>query len=340
MKRYSWILGCVSLCLLWEARGAIRDEALQQVGDKVIVPQVVEFVAKAELLQRALEAWVTDGSDAKRQEAANAWKEARLSWKRGTVSLFGPAKTLHSRARVDFSPANLSLLLRTVNGNAVLDATYVEEQLGASQKGLGALEYFLFPSKEGDELLQGGEAKAKRARQFAALIGENLVGHARRHAEAWKTFEPQLAKSGQEGVNQVASQVSAELDIVMNQSFGLWIKALEGGANARLTGIRSGHVGRDIDAVIMGVESMVNGRNGIGFDEVVKAAGSPAGKNLSEALKKVRAAVEVAEKEKGVEQVKALRTAQETCRVALRIVRTEWVSALGATLLFNDNDGD
>jgi predicted lipoprotein len=158
MIRLFKIAACAAM-IAHPVSAAVRDDAVANIAQKIIVPQTDDFARKADALSATLEAWVKDGSDSKKAAAAEAWKAARQSWKRCGAALFGPSQTLHTRARVDFSPANAALLTRTIGANSPLDEKYIEEQLGASQKGFGALEFLLFPGTVGGEIAHSMRGK-------------------------------------------------------------------------------------------------------------------------------------------------------------------------------------
>ncbi len=130
----------------------LRQAALENIAQNVIVAQYEDFAAKAQALEEAAQAWQREASDETRQTAQAAWSDAMGSWQRAEVYQFGPAGAmgvveggedirdfvyswpLTSACRVDQEIVS--------EDYADADTFFAEERV--TVRGLDAMEYLLF----------------------------------------------------------------------------------------------------------------------------------------------------------------------------------------------------
>ena len=219
---------------------ALRAQVLASIGDNVIVPRQVSFVALASSLEAALDAAAADPSnDALVSAAQDAWREAVTAWQELEVMQVGPAGLrTESRGGLDLRNAiyqwDLSLCptdVQTVQEG--YDDPDAIDSSAAAPRGLWFIEYLLFSedtaenncsalntiNEEGtwNAFAQTGEIRPRRLRYAASLA--TLV---RRSAEAlvaaWApeggnfieelrapTRSGALYGTAQEGLNEVSN---------------------------------------------------------------------------------------------------------------------------------------
>ena len=117
-----------------------REEVLVALTDTVIVPGYREAAGAMDELRAALDglcaAPAADGLAAARA----AWRAARGSWLRTQATWFGPVMERRSRSLVDWSPVDPPRIEETLAGRDAVSPEVVREFLGASQRGVGAME--------------------------------------------------------------------------------------------------------------------------------------------------------------------------------------------------------
>src|SRR5215475_351906 len=146
-----------------------RRMMLRDLANVVIVPAYEGLTADADALVAALDQ-LDDRPDAASLAAAqDAWRRTRAAWKQSEAFAIGPAETLRTASKIDWSPIRADRIEGEINGTADLTADYVED-LGANVKGFLAIEYLLFDPDGGDRAVVDALAAAPRRRQFARAL--------------------------------------------------------------------------------------------------------------------------------------------------------------------------
>jgi predicted lipoprotein len=130
----------------------LRQAALDNIAQNVIVSQYEDFAVKAQALEDATQAWDREGTGEARLAAQAAWGDAMRSWQRAEVYQFGPAGAmgvvLGGEDIRDFvyswpltSPCRVDQ--EVVSQDYTDAATFFAEER-VNVRGLDAMEYLLF----------------------------------------------------------------------------------------------------------------------------------------------------------------------------------------------------
>jgi uncharacterized protein len=168
------------------------------------VPASEEFARRAAALQDAsVRACERPGAD------AGAWRErwtaAVLAWDRLSAVTLGPLVSRRSQRRIDFAPVRPDSIRRAVQAApAGLEAL---ERIGATAKGLGALESMLWGAPD---------VATPQACRYAALLAQDIDAEAR-------ALATEFAALARRDWNADPAAAAAAMDEWINQ----WVGGLE-----------------------------------------------------------------------------------------------------------------
>jgi uncharacterized protein len=335
-----------------------RRQMLSSLATSVITPTYEQLVVDADALLGAARELETAPSPAALAAAQQAWRVARSTWKQGQAFAIGPAETLRTASKIDFSPIRTDRIEQEVAGDADLDASYIED-LGANVKGFLALEYLLFDPDGGDAAVLGALA-VERRRQYARALAENLRDQAVLLRDAWEPdggdFSGELAMAGvgsgafpsiKSAVDALVNQLIFTSDDIGNQ---LLAALGNDGGSARPDAIDARRSGSGLADLIDRVSGIQNaylgtyaGYSGYGFSRVVAEIDPHADgaigltiRRLLEALMRIPEPLE----QSIVDERPAVENAQGRAADLVRSLEIDLVSALGTTVRFNPSDGD
>lgn len=338
--------GAPSSCVVPLGDGPRRVVAGELVNE-VIVPTFDEVVVRAQAMQTAAHAFETANDTAALGALRTAWRAARVPWKQTDAFRFGPT-TLESLAvAIDQVPVDPARIDTELAGTATLDAAYFAS-LGANKKGFHAIEYLIFPDDVVDD----------RQRAFVAGCADDLVANALLLREAWRAQAALLAAPG--ASNASYPTIKASIDALVNES----VFQAELIADARLgkpagtsTGgvvdpalQESGPSDNSIDDMLHSLESIRNvyygsrdGTPGGGIGELVAKERPATDHRMREALAFAALAIGSLPRpytKALVQERHLVLGAYMAVQELQALYATEVVANLGATLKFNDNDGD
>jgi len=333
------------------ARGLVND---------VVVPSLLRSAAAAHPLPTAVERFVDTPTLARLADAQQAWRTARAAWKETEAFAFGPATDLRLAVAIDQSPIDPAKIDVELAGTAALDEVFVEN-LGANKKGFHAIEYLMFlPGDDAgvvDSFLGGGLAARRGA--LVVALARNLDRKMGQLEVAWTdAYSSQL--SGPGSANATYPTIKSVIDTVVNECVFL----AETVANTRLgkpIGLASGGTPEpeleesgpsdnsiaDMLGALRGIRNVYVGAIGEtgdqGIGRLIAARAPATDRAVRDALAGALAAVEAIPRPYAqalLDRRPELAAAHEAVKELKRILATEVIAVLGATLKFNDNDGD
>jgi predicted lipoprotein len=365
-----WVRGAacgVALALLGCAPVPLSDGerrvALRGTTERVIVPTYTELAERArDLAERLDELAAAPGLD-ELQGARESYRAVRAPLGEAAALDFGPAEELHASAALDQSPIDTAKLEVELAANTEITAESVR-LLGANKRGLHAIEYLLFPDDDAEleaSLLADDEA-GQRRRAFASAAASVVVQNAEALLEAWAQGEGDYARRFSEpgAPDSVSPGVQAGLDTLLNQTVVL----SEVLANVKLgkplgvttgTGVdveaqesaRAGASLSDMRANLRGIQNVYFGARGAesepSLSTLVRAKSPSADRNCRAALRAAEAALEAVPEPFSTALTDAperVRAAYDAIKDLKRVLATEVLGSLGASLKFSDNDGD
>jgi predicted lipoprotein len=340
-----------------------RRIMLQDVGQLVILPTYDSLVAEASGLASAAATLELTPDASTLAGAQDAWRRARAVWKQSEAFAIGPAETLRTANRIDWSPVRTDRIEAELASDDAITAAWVED-LGTNLKGFLAIEYLLFDPVGGDSaVLQAvtGEDGPRR-RAFIRAASENLRDQTILLRDAWAPtggdFVGTLAAAGPG--NATFPTVKSAVDKLVNQLIFL----AEDVADHQLLvplGVRNGGVPRPdlIDANrsgngmsdlldnLTGLQNVYfavyGDRRGQGFSAIVSELNPQTDNVLGLAIRRsfeTATRISVPLEEAVSDEPELVSRAQVRSKELMQRLEVDLVSVLGSTLRFNPSDGD
>lgn len=353
------VVAIVAACVDIPMGDGPRKRMLRDVAENVIAPQHEELAERAAEMRGAVDALIAAPDEARLEVAQAAWRAAREPWQASMVFRVGPVMEDLFDSRMDQWPVDRARIETEIAGTAELTTAYVGG-LGANKKGFHAVEELLFDAEGGDaaviDALTTG-ANADRRRAYLAAAATVLATDAAALDAAWRAdggaFVVNVADIG--GAGPFAT-VKDATDAVVNEMVFL----SEYVADARLgkpMGKQNGGVPQldlvvsapsdasidDMLANLRGIEAAFDGTDAGGLGALVERTSPTTARRVRTELAAAQAAVAAIPRPFAASvaaQAPEVDAAWEATRALRLTLATEVISVLGATLSFNDNDGD
>lgn len=371
-KRWGWLLlGCVLCagapsvvgCAPEPLPDGDRRVALQGTTERVILPTHRELRERSSELSALLDELASDPTTADLPATRQAYLDVRGPLEEAEAFAFGPAEELNTFKSIDDSPVDTVKIDAELASDSELNAARVR-QLGTNKRGLHAIEYLLFPSDDAEleAALLADDVAGERRRRFASGAGQLVADAARALDEAWLPEKGGYARRFSEpgAPDSVEATVQLCLDTLLNQTVVLSEvlanvklgKPLGAGTGGRidaslqesgraraslgdmlsnLRGVRSIYLGSRDDAKVTSLSSLVHAKS--------PAADMHALAALDEAEAALRDVPEPLDDALN-DSPEQVQKAYDAVKSLKRVLATEVLSTLGASLKFSDNDGD
>ena len=358
------LLALATTCTPVPLGEGVRRGAVRALTEQVVVPGLDEVVLRAGAMTEAARALADAPSQATLDVAQEAWRAARRPWKETEAFAFGPAMTDRLAAAIDQVPVDPAKIELEAAGTAELTDLYVDT-LGANRKGFHAVEYLLFRGDDDAAVLASltTDAGAVRRRELAAVLARGVARDAGRLQAAWAPaagggYAETVTSPG--AANATYPTIKSVVDAFVNESVFLAELAADARLGAPL-GLSTGGTPRpeleesgpsdnslaDLAAAVRGMRNVYTGSRdgtpGGGIGALVAARGPATDRELREAFDTALAAIDAIPRpfRTAVALHRAeVQAAYDAVKELKRILGTEVIALLGATLKFNDNDGD
>lgn len=360
------VAGLAVLGALWACGGGSdsahagpRRTMLNELANYVILAGYERLTSEAIALVDATAALETSASAATLAGAQQAWRNTRAAWKQSEAFAIGPAETLRTAAKIDFSPIRADRIESAIRDGGAPTAASIED-LGANQKGFLAIEYLLF-DPDGDDsavLAQPGDA---HRRAFVRALAENLRDQVTALRDAWApaggNFINELVTAGQ-GSTKFPTVKSA-VDELVNQLIFLSEEIADAqllAALGRDSGTpdpealdahRSENGLADLLDDLSGLQNMYYGayagQDVSGFSDVIVTSTPDIDGSIGLAIRRsFETATRIPDPLETAlyEEPELVERAQVRAKELMRSLEVDLVSALGTTLRFNPSDGD
>jgi predicted lipoprotein len=270
---------------------------------------------------------------------------------------------LGSFQALDSAPVDTAKIDAELAGDSELDAAHVGK-LGTNKRGLHAIEYLLFPADDAglEAALLADDAAGERRRQFVSAAGQLVARAALELEQAWQPEKGDYARRFSEpgAPDSVDPTVQLGLDTLLNQTVVLSEvlanvklgKPLGAGSGGRIDPAlqESGRAGTSLSDMLSNLRGIRNVYLGTRDDEKVTSlstlvhAKSPtvdvhalaALDDAEAALRDLPEPLDTALSDSPAQVQKAY----DAVKTLKRVLATEVLSTLGASLKFSDNDGD
>jgi len=328
-----------------------RTVALRDIADKVIAPGYQDLAVRARALTNAVEQ-LAKAPDAKSLQAAgDAWSATLLAARRLQAFQAGPMTEREYASSFYYWQVLPVRMEAVVESPRAIDKAMVDE-LGATTKGLFALEYLLFgrtnsePGADALKLLAGSE----RRRSYTLALARDIEMKAGELARDWERSDAQGAKAkfvagGQESLNVLVNQLASTIESIAENRIK-FVLSLPQPVSRQLDRIEGSHSGTSLGGIVAmmeGVRTMYKGGDGSGLDDAVRQVNADLEQRLEEKLDAALAALVGLEsplERAVVEKREEVQKAYEAVRALEIAFKTELPSVLGVTITFNSGDGD
>lgn len=356
-------VGLSSACAPVPLPDGERRVALRATTEQVILPTYAELRDRCAELSAALDGLASEPPEVDLGELRGLYLEARAPLKEAEAFGFGPATELRSPALLDQAP----IAPQKIDAELAADTELTQKSVrafGADKRGLHAIEYLLFPADDTDleaKLVEGTSEGARR-RLYLSLVGRIVRDAAVELDDAWSPASGDYARrfSAPGAEDSVSKTVQAGLDTLLNESVFL----AELVADAKLgkpLGLanggridpgaqeseRSGASIADVLGNLRGIRNVYlgtrDGSVGASLSSLVQAKSPTVNHHALDALEGAEAAVRAIPEpltEALVDEPETVTAAYDAIKTLKHVLATEVLGTLGASLKFNDNDGD
>jgi len=341
------------------AQTVTKEALLRNMVQDVIAPAYQELALKCHALTESLEGFVKIANSESLEKARQAWGAALLSSRRIQWLQTGPIADREYLSSFYYSKVLAIRIEAVVKSPRAIDDSYLGE-LGATAKGMFALEYLLFDRKvqqsaEGSQpvatvLASFSGADATRRGQYVLALARDLETKAGHLAADWAATGEQSAPAkfvagGQESLNRVINQLAQFIEQIAEQriDFVLHLPQPIAPQLNRVEGSASGTSQQSVVALLRGAQKLYRGADGGGLEVYLKHLNGPLAERLKGQFESAIAAVESigAPLEQVVpENPASVQNAQDKTRALEVLCKTDLASVLGVTLTFSSNDGD
>jgi predicted lipoprotein len=334
-----------------------RGAMLEGIGTTVIVPGHETLVAEAESLDGVAAAFVAEPTEAALAELRERWLATEIAWK--GVQLFQLEGLLILHNAIEKRPARDDFIEETVSALnegrlAGIDAAFIE-RAGATSKGLGAIEYLVYPPGLEPAAVVALYAQSGRGEYLRATT-ENLVAKARELRAYWAPGEggylSTFVASDSDGadirgsVSRLANRIIEVHEISTQHGLGRPMGRSTDGI-PRPEEVEAPLSGRSLELLVATVETLRRTIDA-GLDDYLdhldlSGDAAPLSQRISEqyevaltALRAIEGPLQVAV----VERPAQVERAYEAMRALIVLLKTEMAAQLGITVTFSDTDGD
>lgn len=352
-------LGCAPVPL---ADGE-RREALRQATEQVILPTYSDLAERTAELSQLLDELALAPERVALSDIRQQYLATRGPLEESQAFGFGPAEELRSAAAIDQQPIDEATIDAELAGTAELTAQRLSS-IGANKRGLHAIEYLLFPEDdpELEAALRDASEPGARRRQFLAAAAALVAKNAGALRDAWAAdggdYGRRFAEPG--GPDSISKDVQAGLDTLLNHAvflsevvadtkLGKPLGSATGGAidPSAQESERSGASLSDALGNLRGVRNVYfgsrDGSIGPSLSTLVRTKSPATDLRARQALDEAEANLLAVPEPLTValmDSPELVTAAFEAVKTLKRVLATEVLGSLGASLKFNDNDGD
>ncbi|UQA62238.1 imelysin family protein [Polyangium aurulentum] len=346
-------------CEVPRADDSAQQAVMHDLAYEVMLPINAEVEDEALALATAVGAYCDAPSDETLSAAQDAWRAARVPWKHAEAFRFGPAEDLRLGSAIDFWPVRPDSVESAITAAPVPVTPEHIASLGASAKGMPALEYLLFDPAGA---LGGSDEVAKRRCSFARALGETIGKDATTIHQAWSpeggAFVDQVAlagagsklfATGQDGVARVVNLIISQLHQISEKKLGGPLGVSTGAApdSTTVESRFSDNSTEDLLNNLRGMEEIYLGQHGEhsgkGLSSLVRPKSAPIDDAVRKALEDAKAkaaAIPGPLRLAIVNDAAAVQAALDSAKALRRLFTADVASVLGVSVTLSDSDGD
>ena len=342
-----------------EASGAAapsKQEVIASLTDGLILPRFRSVAEEMSNAQAALHALCSDPSADTLADARTAWREARAEWLRSQAIWFGPVMDRRSRSLVDWAPVDPERIEKSLSKRETVTANDVREFLGATQRGMGAIEYVVF-GDDAEVLASLGERGGIRCRYLTAL-GDVAAEETAAVVADWAgdgtdsdgyagyfKGTANIALVDQQAVDEVVRTSVFITRSISDMRLGQALGETDGHPDpSAIPGGAGNNAVSDLRNQVLGMRDTYQGAGDtLGISDLVRGVSPAADERMRGHFEQALAAVDGLEeplRETIAQDPGPAQLAYQRMQELQRALNTEVVSLLGVTVGFSDSDGD
>ena len=340
------------------AQSVTKDVLLRNIVRDVIVPGYQELAAKSHALTVALEDFTKAPTPESLDRARKAWVAALLASRHIQWLQTGPIADREYIASFCYAKVLPARMEEVLNSSRAIDDSYLAE-LGATAKGMFALEHLLFGRKSDPAVTNAATVsvlelfsrpESPRRRQYVLALARDLEAKASQLDKDWTAPGDQGAAakfvaSGQDSLNRVVNHLAQLIEQVAEQriNFVLQLHPPISRQFDRIEGSASGTSSQSATALLQGAQKLYRGAEGAGLETYLKHLNAPLAERSQGMFETAIAAVQAigAPQEDVVSRNRAsVEDAYQKTRALEVLCKTDLASALGVTITFTSGDGD
>ena len=333
-----------------------KQEVITSLTDGLILPRFRSVAEEMSDAQAALHALCSDPSPEALADARTGWREARAEWLRSQAIWFGPVMDRRSRSLVDWAPVDPERIEKSLSKRETVTANDVREFLGATQRGMGAIEYVVF-GDDTEVLASLGERGGIRC-QYLTALGDVAAEETAAVVADWAgdgtdsdgyagyfKGTANIALVDQQAVDEVVRTSVFITRSISDMRLGKALGAADGHPDpSAIPGGAGNNAVSDLRNQVLGMRDTYQGADGtLGISDLVRGVSPAADERMRGHFQQALAAVdglgeplrETVAQDPGPAQL-----AYQRMQELQRALNTEVVSLLGVTVGFSDSDGD
>jgi len=340
-----------------EQKNFSREAMLRDLAQKVIAPGYARLAANCRMLADNIEAFNASPDQAALDRARASWNAAFVAADSLRCFQTGPVAERQLVSTFYYwqaAPNRIEAIVK--DPSQTIDQTLLDN-VGATVKGLYAMEYFLFDRRGGQLAEPPDSARAldlltasPRRRAYLLALARDADGKAGQLAADWSATGPQsaaekFAAGGQASLNLLVNQLTQSIENTLQNHLQLTL-ALAAPVDRQLNRIKGGRSGSSLQSVVVALESVdrfYRGENGLGLRDSVNRLNPALGARVQDKLTAaIAAAREIGEplERAAVDKRAALQNAVDQAHEMEVLFKVDLVSALGVTITFTSGDSD
>lgn len=194
-----------------------REDMLSSLVLDLAVPDVQALEVESERLYGELLRLTEQPGLEQLTRAKQQWQRALLCFRDIQVLRTEPVVRTNALLRAVFWPINATAIDAVLSDSRAIDARLVED-LGVQAKGMFALEHLLFARLPAELIKELSLPEGERLRLLLRALAADVLRYAKAARLALgdgKTFAATLAKTGQDGLNELVNSLITSLENVV-----------------------------------------------------------------------------------------------------------------------------
>ena len=333
----------VLLCGSAAAQSA-KDLMLQSVVKNAVAPGYARLANHCRLLSEAAKKLDAAPNPSHLEQARASWLDAAVAAQELDCFKIGPIADASDAAAFYFLPVRPASIERAIqalpeNGDADL------QQLGATAKGLFALEYLLFPETADPAAALArfsGETGAHR-RRYLFLVAQEAACRAERLERDWKppfsASAVRFLNGGQDSLNALVNQLAMTTESVTMLRLEPLVNPPDRLSRDKIPGAASGHSHVLLQAAVHGLHRIHGG----GLNQYTRHLNPSLADHLDRQFGSTLdrlAALDRPLESSAPDHALRIAEGYQNCNALNVLLKVDLPSTLGVTLTFISTDGD